>query len=693
MRIKGIFPLMVFCTGLGLAWGLLWILNPAQQAAAASAAPAAIRCVTPGGTGGCYTTIQAAVNAANPGDTVRVAQGVYIENVVVNKSITLEGGWNTGFTSRNWDLYTTVVNGNRASTVIRLSGNISPTIEGFTILRGDASSALGWGGGILADGVWSEGGLITIRHNIIRENIACKTNWCQGYGGGIMIYSNRSIIEYNTIFSNTARTGGAGGGYGGGIAIWGYPGEATIAHNMIISNTAVYSTSGEYSLGEGGGVWTEGACDVTATDNDIHYNVAAEKGAGYGGGAHACGEWYENRILTNTASLSGPGYGGGVDAYYLGDFNENRVQGNLASRNGDGTGGGVYALYLRNALRNEIVGNFASRGGGVYYQEYVGSQSFEDNYVAQNWATGLNIATQDGGGGISSKADWVEFNGNTFFNNNALAGGGVLFTGGDNFIMDNNQFIENWALAGGGMYVYSATGEIVQNHIIGNHALWWGGGMYLHTQASPRMDRNIVMNNIADGTTGFAGGGLVLDVGAGTRITLTNHIIANNSILAGTASGVHCLSGSCVLIHNTIVDNKLGANPGEGVRIGALDATNVLWNNLIVGHSTGVFVNSAPVSFGYNNYFDNGVAVSGAGAGTHATYLNPQFVNRAGSDYHLNGSSPMINAGDSSRSTLFDFEGNPRLKQPDIGAYEFILSRLYLPLVLHNWINWGGGGP
>jgi nitrous oxidase accessory protein NosD len=81
-------------------------------------------------TGTPYCTIQAAVNAAGPGDTVNVVAGTYVEVVNVNKSIVLKG--NPGVVIKP-DNGTPLLDGGvrRAAFIIASIANV--TVEGFEI--------------------------------------------------------------------------------------------------------------------------------------------------------------------------------------------------------------------------------------------------------------------------------------------------------------------------------------------------------------------------------------------------------------------------------------------------------------------------------------------------------------------------------------------------------------------------------
>jgi hypothetical protein len=214
-------------------------------------------------------------------------------------------------------------------------------------------------------------------------------------------------------------------------------------------------------------------------DNEIRGNIAAVRGEGRGGGVYAGGDLYDNRILSNTASITnGIGYGGGVYAYYVGDFGNNRVQGNVASIWSNGSGGGIYASYLQRAQHNEIVENVARRGGGVYFRAYTGQQLFSDNLVTGNRATGTVFSTWDGGSGIASEADRVEIRRNNILSNTgAYMGGGVLLTGGSRYQMEDNHVAGNTAWFGGGIFIYSSTGSIAHNLILNNATSNAGGGL------------------------------------------------------------------------------------------------------------------------------------------------------------------------------------------------------------------------
>ena len=180
-----------------------------------------------------YPTIQAGIDAANPGDAVVVDAGTYNENVVVSKDgISLQGS----------GADVTTIDGGDAGSVIKMSGVSDVTISGFTITNGLGDGQDYYfndnGGGIAV----YECSNITIRDNVITQNQATGSN---ADGGGILVAkcTDEITIWQNTITDNNAQH------WGGGISIQGSS-DVRIDWNDISNNDA--------GVGDGISLW-EGA--------------------------------------------------------------------------------------------------------------------------------------------------------------------------------------------------------------------------------------------------------------------------------------------------------------------------------------------------------------------------------------------------------------------------------------------------
>ncbi len=262
-----------------------------------------------------FPKIQAAIDAAQVGDTVLVSPGVYYENlqlrgrdIVLSSRYFLEN--DPAKTIRE-----TIIDGSHptqpdtASCILIWKGETQATvIQGFTLRGGKGTR---WydhyvpgyfreGGGIL-----SEFSSPVIRHNIIRDNTVLKegATLVSHGGGGIRCGDGAPRIEGNQIVHNRAD------GYGGGIVLNYCPG-AVVAHNVIAFNTGGKDFSG-------GGFWATGVAGtaITLINNTIAYNQSPGPVTQFGG--KAGGIWafdvtvkVQNNIVWGNTQATGKPIGG-----------------------------------------------------------------------------------------------------------------------------------------------------------------------------------------------------------------------------------------------------------------------------------------------------------------------------------------------------------------------------------------------
>ncbi len=272
------------CLALCLALGLTGF---AGRAGPLQAAPDELT-VCPRGCA--YSAIQAAVDAAPPNATIRVAPGTYYEHLTFyDKQVTLAGE----------DAATTIISGSNTGRVLFLFANSALTVTNLTIRDGRVAD--NQGGGIYNDGVLvidavrilnnsaevSGGGIANFGALRISRSVIAG-NASRGNGAGI-VNGGRSIITASAIFGNHAQ------GRGGGI--YHSVGAFVLTASRVVNNRADFA---------GGGVANFDRMVITGS------TVAANRTSGAGGGILNGGQ-VTLLNLTVTGNRAGDG-----DSYYNG---------------------------------------------------------------------------------------------------------------------------------------------------------------------------------------------------------------------------------------------------------------------------------------------------------------------------------------------------------------------------------------
>jgi hypothetical protein len=355
-----------------------------------------------------YPTIQAAIVAAQPGDTVLVAPGRYLETIdFLGKAITVQSSGGAAVTT---------IDGGSVGSVVTFKTNETQAsvLRGFEITGGTGSPAavLGstpWmvGGGliIVSAGPTIEdcevrgnlardmGGGVFLRGNgpngttfkdcVIVGNATTGPSPSLNGGGGVGLFDSHAALKNCQVTSNTSH--GSGGGLdvpwtgslscldclissnsaahgGGGFAVELY-GQLSCSGCVLSANHAAFGGAGHVSVSQNSAGVTLAGCDLTANVADgsggaLNAYLAADS---FFGMAYL---FVTNcRVLSNVAQGAGGGLYVHASTFSIAEVENSLIAGNAAL---GGKGGGLWMRGLVSVGGCTVTANHADEGGGLW---------------------------------------------------------------------------------------------------------------------------------------------------------------------------------------------------------------------------------------------------------------------------------------------------------------------------------------
>jgi len=327
-----------------------------------------------------YAKIQEAVDANETinGHVIFVDEGIYYENVVVNKTLTLIGE----------NRETTIIDGNRTGNVIKITAN-DVNVVGFTVQNSgmsfsnsgvwlDHSNESSVSGNVIRNngyfGVNIESSLCNVTENIVESNknigiwlfnspygmsrIYSNLVTNNGYEGISLSYS-MAIVAQNVVTNNTSH-----GVYLENSA------NSFVTENTIANNEGIgvylrdsgftpnnYFVAGNTISKNAAGIGSELSINVSITENKIMNNSD-------------CGVWfYEGRVSVNNNIIANNGRG-----IYISGADGSTLKENLIVSSDS------YGIILHSDFSNVISNNLLDNSIGMSL-EGLGNNIYQNNFI------------------------------------------------------------------------------------------------------------------------------------------------------------------------------------------------------------------------------------------------------------------------------------------------------------------------
>ena len=524
-----------------------------------------------------YSTIQGAIDEASTNDTIQVSNGTYIENIILNKSLTL-----TAISLGN----VTIQPLNTSNPVITInSGGINSLIQGFNINGAINSYGIYMN---LADNITILGNNITnnlygIYINSSNNNTITGNNIANNQNTGIYLNNSSTSVNYNRIAGNT---------------IYGLDNEgngAVDATNNWWGSNAGPSTTPNNINNNGGTVHYDPWLILSITSSSIrvtHNNYTSDLTV----------DLTHNNLGVDTSSIGNVPDGIVIsfittlgcinatavttDGLALVTLNSSVTQGlaNVtatldnqtlsviprvfstiqAAVNDNSTSKEDIieiedGIYIENIVLNKGVTIVPVNKGNVIVvpldpsKPVISISSGGSGSLIQD----LNIYGRDMIGGRGAYGVFVDSANNCSITGDNISGSqfGIYFNNSVNSTISESNVTSNC----NGIYIFNSSSVTVSESVVSNNT---GNGIYIDTSSSTEISKNTISNNILNGI--YINNSL-------------NSTISENNLLSNQLDGVYSNNSSATINFNRIIGNRAYGIENQGNN--TIDVTNNWWGS------------------------------------------------------------------------------------------------------------------